>query len=311
MKKIILATLAWSVLFTNWVFADEKISENMETMDIMPITTSYYPIDNISENEQLIMNNDIIIRNNYLEADYEYNNVNYYTSKIKAENIVVPKDIKEKAKKIYFLVEEGNNPIFYKDMVASEAGNAIETVKTEYNYKIVDFKENQKEYTFKNADLVKDFTKDEFKSVTITLMAEFSDNEKLAISNPAYVYISNKEEVLNQLLMKKNPDNYYYSFYNSTNLETYLEKLAEKKTRIEYKAILSKADKKIVALSKQNNEGIKTLLASLKTEWDFAKNVSKYETFNETRTLLQWLTVAVKNQLQNVKAFDAIDSILK
>ena len=56
----------------------------METMDIMPITTSYYPIDNISENEQLIMNNDIIIRNNYLEADYEYNNVNYYTSKIKA-----------------------------------------------------------------------------------------------------------------------------------------------------------------------------------------------------------------------------------
>ena len=104
MKKIILATLAWSVLFANWVFADEKISENMETMDIMPITTSYYPIDNISENEQLIMNNDIIIRNNYLEADYEYNNVNYYTSKIKAENIVVPKDIKEKAKKIYFLV---------------------------------------------------------------------------------------------------------------------------------------------------------------------------------------------------------------
>lgn len=311
MKKIILATLAWSVLFANWVFADEKISENMETMDIMPITTSYYPIDNISENEQLIMNNDIIIRNNYLEADYEYNNVNYYTSKIKAENIVVPKDIKEKAKKIYFLVEEGNNPIFYKDMVTSEAGNAIETVKTEYNYKIVDFKENSKEYTFKNADLVKDFTKDEFKSVTITLMAEFSDNEKLAISNPAYVYISNKEEVLNQLLMKKNPDNYYYSFYNSTNLETYLEKLAEKKTRVEYKAILSKADKKIVALSKQNNEGIKTLLASLKTEWDFAKNVSKYETFNETRTLLQWLTVAVKNQLQNVKAFDAIDSILK
>lgn len=311
MKKIILATLAWSVLFANWVFADEKISENMETMDIMPITTSYYPIDNISENEQLIMNNDIIIRNNYLEAEYEYNNVNYYTSKIKAENIVVPKDIKEKAKKIYFLVEEGNNPIFYKDMVTSEAGYDTETVKTEYNYKIVDFKENSKEYTFKNADLVKDFTKDEFKSVTITLMAEFSDNEKLAISNPAYVYISNKEEVLNQLLMKKNPDNYYYSFYNSTNLETYLEKLAEKKTRVEYKAILSKADKKIVALSKQNNEGIKTLLASLKTEWDFAKNVSKYETFNETRTLLQWLTVAVKNQLQNVKAFDAIDSILK
>lgn len=311
MKKIILATLAWSVLFANWVFADEKISENMETMDIMPITTSYYPIDNISENQQLIMNNDIIIRNNYLEADYEYNNLNYYTSKIKAENIVVPKDIKEKAKKIYFLVEEGNNPIFYKDMVASEAGNTIENVKVEYNYKIVEFKENQKEYTFKNADLVKDFTKDEFKSVTITLMAEFSDDEKLAISNPAYVYISNKEEVLNQLLMKKNPDNYYYSFYNSTNLETYLEKLAEKKTRVEYKAILSKADKKIFALSKQNNEGIKTFLSNLKTEWDFAKNLSKYETYNETRTLLQWLTIAVKNQLQNVKAFDAIDSILK
>ncbi len=310
MKKIILATLAWSVLFANWVFADEKI-EVMDAMEIMPITTSYYPIDNISENEQLILNNDIIIRNNYLEADYEYNNVNYYTSKIKAENIVVPKEIKEKAKKIYFLVEEGNNPIYYKDMISSEAGYATETVKTEYNYKIVDFKENSKEYTFKNADLVKDFTKDEFKSITITLMAEFSDNEKLAISNPAYVYISNKEEVLNQLLMKKNPDNYYYSFYNSTNLETYLEKVAEKKTRAEYKALLSKADKKIVALSKQNNDGIKTLLTSLKTEWDFAKNLSKYERFNETRTLLQWLTVAVKNQLQNVKAFDAIDSILK
>jgi len=311
MKKIILATIAWSVLFTNWVFADEKISDEMEYMDIMPITTSYYPIDTISENEQLIMNNDIIIRNNYLEADYEYNNVNYYTSKIKAENIVVPKDIKEKAKKIYFLVEEWSNQMYYKDTMVSEAANTIESVKTEYNYKIVNFKENQKEYVFKNADLVKDFTKDEFKSVTITLMAEFSDDEKLAISNPAYVYISNKEEVLSQLLMKENSDNFYYNYYNPTNLETYLEKIAEKKTRAEYKTMLVKSDKKLTTLSKQNNDWIKKLITSLKTEWDFAKNISKYETYNETRNLLQDLTVAVKNQLQNVKAFDAIDSILK
>lgn len=311
MKKIILATLAWSVLLANWVFADEKISEKMETIDIMPISNSYYPIDGISENEQLIMNNDIIIRNNYIEADYEYNNVNYYTSKIKAENIVIPKDIKEKAKKIYFLVEEWNNQIYYKDMISSEAGYPTETVKTEYNYKIVDFKENSKEYIFKNVDLVKDFTKDEFKSVTITLMAEFSESEKLAISSPAYVYISNKEEVLNQLLMKKNPDNYYYSFYNSENLEKYLEKISEKKTRTEYKSTLSKADKKIATLTKQNNEWVKNLLESLKNEWDFEKNIIKYETYNETRSMLQWLTVAVKNQLQNVKAFDTIDSILK
>lgn len=304
MKKIILATLAWSVLFANWVFADEKIALTTEG------APQYY-VDSISENGQLIMNNDIIIRNNYIEPDNEYNNVNYFTSKIKTENIVIPKDIKDKAKKIYFLVEEGNNPIFYKEMISADSGGAIGTVKTEYNYKIVDFNENLKEYTFKNADLVKDFTKDEFKSVTITLMAEFSNGEKLAISNPAYVYISNKEEVLNQLLMKKNPDNYYYSYYNSENLENYLKKISELKTRSVYKATLIKADKTIVTLTKQNNETIKTLLSNLKVEADFAKNLDKYEVYNETRSLLQGLSIAVKNQLQNIKAFDAIDSILK
>lgn len=304
MKKIILATLAWSILFTSWAFADEKIALTTEG------APQYY-VDSISENGQLIMNNDLIIRNNYIEADNEYNNVNYYTSKIKTESIVIPKDINETARKIYFLVEEGNNPILYKEMLWSDSGGAINIVKTEYNYKIVDFNENVKEYTFKNADLVKDFTKDEFKSVTITLMAEFANGEKLAISNPAYVYISNKEEVLNQLLLKKNPDNYYYSYYNSENLENYLEKISELKTRSVYKATLIKADKTIVTITKQNNEEIKTFLSNLKVESDFAMNLDKYEVYNETRSLLQWLSIAVKNQLQNIRAFEAIDSILK
>jgi hypothetical protein len=53
------------------------------------------------------------------------------------------------------------------------------------------------------------------------------------------------------------------------------------------------------------------MLNSIKKDWDFEKNISKYKNYSETRTLLSNLGSAVKNQLQNIRAFDAIDAILK
>jgi hypothetical protein len=72
-------------------------------MEIMPISTEF---TTSVEKTDLSDENKLIIRNNKIESDYEYNNVNYYTSKIKAEDIVIPDDIKNKSNKIYFLVEE-------------------------------------------------------------------------------------------------------------------------------------------------------------------------------------------------------------
>jgi hypothetical protein len=62
-------------------------------------------------------------------------------------------------------------------------------VTKEYNYRVVNFVEGKTEYTFNSADLVKDFSKDQFKNVTISLVAELSDNQKINLANAAYVNI--------------------------------------------------------------------------------------------------------------------------
>lgn len=303
MKKVIIATIVWSALFTSWAFADE-LAKPVYLSEPVTIENSDYTTD-------LEYKYDIIIRNNYLESDYEYNNKNYYTSKIKAENIIIPDEIKAKAKKIYFLIEEWNNKIYEAyDSVWSE-NMKIEDVKTEYNYKTVEFKEGQKEYVFNNKDLVKDFTKNEYKNVTITLMAEISDSEKIALSGSAYNYINTKQEVLEQLLSESKWEDYYYGYFNYDILEKYLVNIWDKTSRTEYKRILNKALNKISQAKKQNDAIWKNILESIKSEYDFKSNLEKFETYNETKNLLNNLNIAVRNQIQNIKAYDAIDTILK
>jgi hypothetical protein len=117
------------------------------------------PIEIISENpvKDIIREHEVIIRNNIIKTDYQYNNSHYYTSKITTENIVIPTKIKEKAEKIYFLVEQGNNRIYYAKDSMEMSDESIEEVNDQYNYKIVNFTEGKKEYTFNNEDLVKEF----------------------------------------------------------------------------------------------------------------------------------------------------------
>jgi hypothetical protein len=149
MKKIIAGTLVGCALFTSGAFANET-----------PVPTLYNSsIELTSEPsvKDIMKQNEIIIRNNKLKSDYEYNNIHYYTTKMTSSDIIIPKDIQEKAKKIYFLVEEGQSRIYYEDAISLKASNNISQVKKEYNYKIVDFQSGKKEYIFNNKDLVKDF----------------------------------------------------------------------------------------------------------------------------------------------------------
>jgi hypothetical protein len=82
-------------------------------------------------------------------------------------------------------------------------------------------------------------------------------------------------------------------------------------TRSEYKKLLSKADTRIDSAVTKNNKVLEDVLKSIKKDSDFAKYTSKYKNYSETRTLLSNLGSAVKNQLKNIRAFDAIDAILK
>lgn len=299
MKKIIAGTLIGCALFTSGAFASE---------DVKPMLISA-PIELISENpvKDLIRSHEIIIRNNILKADYKYNNTHYYTTKITGNNIIVPKDIQEKAKKIYFLIEEGQNRFYHMEDAMLKGSADIEEIKNEYNYKIVDFKTEQKEYIFNNKDLVKDFWDDQYKNVTITLIAEFNDEEKIPLSNQMYVSISNKQNVLEQVLNESNKDKEtYYGYYNTNDLEIYLETLSEKMKRSDYKKMLLKADKKINLAQTKNESNLKSILKSIKTDTDFAKYTDEYKTYSETKNLLRNLGSAIKNQIQNIRAFDAI-----
>lgn len=303
MKKIIIATLVWSALLTSATFADEYTKPMLlnEPMNI----------DSENITKSLWEKYDIIIRNNFLESDYEYNNKTYYTSKIKAENIIIPEEIKEKAKKIYFLVEEWNSRVYDTYDYASSENMKIEDVKNVYNYKIVEYKEWQKEYILKNSDLVKDFWKDEYKTVTITLMADISESEKIPLSTSAYNYINIKQDILNQLLVEAKWDDYYYWYFNSDILEKYLTSIWDKTNRTEYKKILNKMVTKISTAKKQNTQLLKDTLENIKVENDFKSNLDKYEMINESKNLLDNLNMAVKNQIQNIKAFEAVDLLLK
>jgi hypothetical protein len=143
-------------------------------------------------------------------------------------------------------------------------------------------------------------------------MAEFNDDEKIALSNQMYVNISNKQNVLEQVLNESNKGKEtYYGYYNTNDLEIYLEEISETMKRSDYKKMLSKADKKINLAQNKNEANLKSILKSIKTDSDFNKYTDKYKTYSETRNLLRNLGSAIKNQIQNIRAFDAIDAILK
>lgn len=313
MKKIITTAILATAIFSSQASAMDY--------NIMPISATLTPnvtsieIEDKEESvltstQELLKKYELVLRNNKILSDYDYNSTTYYTTKIKTDDLIVPKEIMEKATKIYFLVEEWNNRIYFKESsIMEDEPLEIDEVKSEYNYKIVDFIDWQDEYIFENKDLIKSFEDDKNSSVTIKLMAEFSETEKVALANSVYVSIWTKANVLNAL---QNQDEYsYFGYYNSNDLETYLEKKSESLSRSDYKEILTKADKRIDTGLVKNNSIKEWILESITEESDFSKNVEKYSVYSETENLFNSLARAVKNQLQNVRAFDAIDSILK
>lgn len=303
MKKVIALTLTSGLLLTGNAFADEAVRVAQvvptNTVQALPTTTT----------DTLLQKYDTIIRNNKIVQDNDYNSKNYFTKKIKTEDLVVPAEVKEKAAKIYFLVEEGNN-IFYAKALSLESDSiAVDNVEKEYNYKVVNFTEGKTEYTFNSADLLKDFSKDEYKNVTITLVAEFANGEKLNLANPAYVSIGNKENILETLKNEKDPDQSYFGYYDAGSLETYLEKVGDKMTRNDYKALLSKSQTKLKSLISKNEASKKETLASIKKESDFADKVETYALYSETGNLLSNVANATKQQLQKIRSYELIDSV--
>lgn len=301
MKKVIALTLASTALFASNTFADANVK-------IMPISTSV-SVQEVSTalTDSLLQKYDVIIRNNKITSDQEYNNTNYYTKKITTSDIVIPDEVKQKAKKIYFLVEEGS-PMYYAKAVAMEADIAIDAVEKEYNYKVVKFTPGKTEYTFNTADLVKDF-KDEYKNVTISLVAEFSEGEKLYLANSAYVNLGNKENILENLKSKNDESQSYFGYYDVSSLETYLEKLSEKMSRNDYKKILQNADSQLKSLIGNNSQEKKKILESITKESDFEWNVDKYALNTETNSLLSNVASATRQQLQKLRSYDLIDSV--
>jgi len=306
MKKAILITLATSWLLLTWnTYAGGEMMTTQD-MPVTNLTSSYETWTLVSD---LSLKYDLIIRNNNINSDYEYNNKTYYTKKISTENLVVPDEIKQKAKRIYFLVEEWNSPIFYnKTMWAAEDQST--DVKKEYNYKIVDFTPWKTEYTFNTIDLVKDLKDGEYKSVTITLIAELSDTDKLYLSNSAYINIADKQSILEQLNALKDPTwTSYYGYYDTDSIGKYLEKLWEKMSREEYKKTLTKVQTKLKSLLTKNEDSKKEILKSIAKETDFNTNLDKYTLYSETNNLLSNVSSATLGQIQKLRSYDLIDWI--
>ena len=111
MKKLLASSIIASALIAVPTFADEA---KMEIMPISaPISVTAEKIEDTAVNKYTT-----IIQNNKITSDYEYNNSHYFTSKLTTKNIVIPKEVKQEAEKIYFLVEQGREyPIYALDKV--------------------------------------------------------------------------------------------------------------------------------------------------------------------------------------------------
>lgn len=305
MKKIMALTLASSLLLAGNTFADEA---KMVSNPTVTITAQELPLSTTVDT--LTQKYDLIIRNNIIIPDYEYNNKNYFTKKITTKDIVVPDEIKTQAKKIYFLVEEWNPIMYLKTEAVSMDAWGNTSVTNEYNYKVVPFVEGKTEYTFNTADLVKDFSKDEYKNVTISLVAELWDTSRLNLATAGYVTISDKSNILETLkALKEEGKTTYYGYYDTQSLETYLEKLAEKMSRADYKKVLTNAQSKLKSLTTKNDWIKKEILSSITKESDFEANVDKYTLYSETNNLLVTVSAATSSQLQKLRSYDLIDSV--
>lgn len=301
MKKIIALTLTSGILLTGNAYADELIRNTW-----VSITSTAQELPT-KLSETFGSKYDVIIRNNKITPDYTYNSKNYFTKKIKTSDLVIPDEVKNQATKIYFLVEEGS-PMMYARLESAKADSiAVEPVEQEYNYKVVAFTPGKEEYVFNSADLVKDFAKDEYKNVTISLVAEFANAEKLYLAQSAYVHMGNKESVLEAY--KNESEKNYFWYYDSSSLEVYLEKLGEKMTRNDYKKLLQNSQSRLKTLLNQNNNAKKELLSSITKESDFAQKVDTYTLNTETNNLLSNVTSATQQQLQKIRSYELIDSI--
>lgn len=309
MKKAILLTLASSVVLATNTFASDVVVQPVATPQEVPVVSGDDTLANPLSNT-LMQKYDVIIRNNTIVSDDEYNSQNYYTKKLLVNDLVIPDEIREKAKKIYFLVEEWYPMMYMKaEAVAMDSVSTV-PVQTEYNYKVVEYVEWKTEYVFNSSDLVKDFSKDMYKNVNISLIAEFSDTDKLYLANMSYVSIYDKASILETLKNQKESSGYtYYGYYDSTSLETYLEKVSEKMARADYKKVLTNAQTKLKSLITKNEQARKDILASIQQESDFAAKVEKYTLYSETSGLLNAVTTATTSQLQKLRSYDLIDSV--
>lgn len=301
MKKLAIITVWTLGLFTSSTFADYA--------EIMPISanTPMLISSKVLTSEELSMKYDVVIRNNNIESDNEFNSKNYFTSKIKTSDIVIPEEIKNNSNKIYFLVEEWHPYMLYKAEAMNDMAWGIDEVKKEYNYKVVNYTPWKTSYTFNNKDLVKDFDKNETKSVNISLVAELNNWEKVYLSNWTYLNIWNKQNILNNLKNKDELD--YFGYYNTQALEEYLEKKAEKMTKGDYLKMLTSAQNNIKNLIKQNQNAQDSMLKTITKESDFEKNVEKFALNTQTDWLLRNVLQATNSQIQKTRALEVMDNI--
>ena len=307
MKKLALITLTAWVLLSSQTFADNQ--NILLTTTKLTTIASTWAVLNL---ETLTQKYDVILRNNNISWDNEYNSKNYFTSKLKTADLVIPDEIKLNSTRIYFLVEEWSPIMYFKSTMAEQAYvvNTAE-VKKEYNYKTVDFIEWKSDYVFNNTDLVKDFSKDEYKSVSISLVADLKTWEKLNLTNSAYLTIWNKLRILDALLNEKNKDSNIQSYYDNQSIENYLEKMSEKLSRADYKKVLTNAQTKLKSLIKQNETIKNNILNSITKESDLSSNIDKYSNYQDTSSLLNSVFVATNNQIQKVKSYEIIDNVFK
>lgn len=273
-----------------------------------------FMIDSIKDEKlkELITKNILTITANTVVEDYDYNSKHFFTKKLTA-NIVIPDEIKAKAKKVYLSFNTSEGPMVYDSIKAPEVVPTTTTDEKNHIQINIDLSKTTGELNIDTEDFAKYITNDFGTSFVGMAYVEFEDGVKIPFSNAVYLYLpKNNVEWKKSHLM-----NLYYQstqYTGMANTQELLQKVFAKLQKklgstAKYIAVLEaamvKVDEKLKKIEATQNANVE----SIKTEDDFAGKVASHGLLIEKYNLLNDIKYQLWTEVKTKQSQDVIEEI--
>lgn len=269
-------------------------------------------LENITDEDlkELITKNILTISSNNVSEDYEYNNAHFYTKKLTA-NVMIPEDIKAKAKRVFISFSE-SEPMMMYDAVSStvpttttDAGNHIEI-----NMNLSDA---NGEISIERKDFDTYIKNDYGTSFMGTVYLEFEGGIKVPFSNSFWLYLQkdNVEGKKSHLMNLYYQQNQYAGYANIYELlQKVFVKLQKKlDSTAKYISVLEATAKKIDEKLTKIDAVQKAMVEWITTEEHFAPKVKDFWVQMEKFNLLNDIKYQIASEIKTKQSQGIIEEL--